>query len=485
MCTAKKQLSIRIIIWLLTLGALGWFLYMGVVPSGKIQYDYDFTKNSGFISKISPAERAGEIVNGSQKIIGNPVYFSLYTPRTFDTAKVLLEYENQDVKLVEAGVLDDKTVWRYDLRPVENVVLDQIGLVWDTIREGNTVLFQKTKKFESISDFIKRPPEAGKIAVYNYDLNVDDKIPGYKSGEKAAASIPPLQGSFEFYTYIKNENLSFDFTFKDLNQNKDADNVAVLLYYKNKIIGSWNMADDGDATDDGKTSANHDLSITTPGLPEGVYKLEIKANNDIVTEKISTKQSKLSFMGKINISSDSGKNIKIFTDSKKIGVLTTDTGSLQKIASGNTEFDINETYKQFQFPLQKASSSDLVEIDMKKGGLMISGDGVFSFEKDTMLDPTLKKADNNLDVKADGIEYIIADYVSPLSSDGVKNKEIVFDTKNAYRENGKYSFIISIPELNLEDTTSKGIILKRIHVSLEGRSLEEKIMEKFSRIFRK
>ncbi len=485
MCTAKKLLLIRITIWLITFVALGWFLYMGVVPFGKVQYDYDFSKSSGFISKLSPTERVEEKRNGSQKIIGNPVYFSLYTPRTFDTAKIILEYENRDARLLEVGVLADKTVWRYDLKPVMNATLDQIALVWDTIREGNLVLFQKNKQYGTISDFLSHPPEMGKIAVYNYDWNTSYKIADYKNGEKPAANIPPLQGSYQFYAYVQDENLSFDFTFQDQNQNKDADNIDIFLYYKNKLIGNWNLPDDGNVADDGKAGSEQMKNLSVPGLPEGAYKIEIKANDDIVTEKISTSQSKLSFIGKLKIYV-SGGDIKVFTDSKKIGVLTAEAGSLQKITAGKNEYDINETYKQFQFSLEKASSSDdYVEIGLKAGGLLISGDGIFSFGKEAMLNPEFKRADNNLDAKTDGVEYVIARYQSPEQEPGFQKSEIVFDLKGRYRENGKYSFIISAPELSLEDQSGKAVTLKKISVSLEGRSLKDKVKEKISGLFKK
>ena len=106
---------------------------MAVVPSGKITYVYDFKKDNYFISKLTPDARVEERQNNKQKIIGDPVYFSLRTPRRFNKAKLTLKYKRckqepqcapANLPIIEVGALVDKTVWRYDLEPIENYIME-------------------------------------------------------------------------------------------------------------------------------------------------------------------------------------------------------------------------------------------------------------------------------------------------------------------------------------------------------------------------
>ena len=117
-------IKFRIIFWLILAGIVSWLLYMAIVPSGQITYVSDFSSSNYFIKKLSPAERVEIPVNGVQNIIGDPVYFSLRTPRRFDSAILTIKYKNETgLPIIETGVLVDKKIWRYDLEPKENKII--------------------------------------------------------------------------------------------------------------------------------------------------------------------------------------------------------------------------------------------------------------------------------------------------------------------------------------------------------------------------
>ena len=87
---------------------------------GKITYKNNFKIENFFIGKLTPRERVNEPKNGVQSIIGDPVYFNLWTPRKFEKAKVILKYKRQIANtyndqaaqninpIIELGVLSDK-----------------------------------------------------------------------------------------------------------------------------------------------------------------------------------------------------------------------------------------------------------------------------------------------------------------------------------------------------------------------------------------
>jgi len=474
----KFKLTIRTILWfILTIITICLF-YLAIVPFGKIAYVYDFQKPSEFILPLTPVERVEPAQNGSQKIIGDPVYFSLRTPRTFDTAKIRIKYKNNsNAPLIEAGVLTDAKVWNYNLQPIENQTLDKLAKNWTVVREGDLMLLQRNKNFENIEEFLKNLPGKNEIALYNYDgKELNSKALEFNSviSPSTNKEFNSIRGSFQFYTYLKQgEKLDFKFSFQDLNESAESDAIDINLYSQDKLILSRHLDDNGELASlrpesvqdfGGQGIRNQELGIREK-LNEGVYKVEVKGNDDIVTKDIQTKQ-RLSFVNKIWL--NEGENLKIFTDSRFINVQTVNPGSLQKIKAGGGELDLSETYKQFGLKLKDKIS----EINIPKGDVILSGDGVFAFSPAELLNPGIRKIDANFDADTEGINYILARYQSPREENGWKIAEAEFNLKGVFRQFYKYSFMLSVPGLKSGD-----VEVGEIKVELKGRSLGEKIKE--------
>lgn len=469
--------KLRIFLWSMLALAVFFVLFMAVVPGGKITYSHGFEGNNSFIGNLTPIDR---VKPDGKTIIGDPVYFSLYTPRAFNDSKMTLKYKRRgdlsDAPIIEVGVLVDAQSWRYDLLPIENKIIDEISLSWNTIREGDVVLLQREnnatsfKKFDSVKEFIDDLPRLEEIALYNYDLKTDYVLDDYFKSEELKQNFYSIRSSYEFYTYIKDEDLDFKFTFLDLNKNKDMDAVDILVYYRDEIIDSKHMEDDGNFNDDGKVGNSRDLELKIPGLPEGVYKIEIRANDDIVTKDISTKQQKMAFVNNVWLADEGSKDITLYTNSNILNVKTTNPASLQKIYFKGETLDLNETYKQFS--VKSASSSR--EMKLNKDGVILAGLGVFGFSDSDLIDPRFKKVDSNINVDEDGINYILADYNSPLLDGEWKVVEVEFDLSRAYREKNKYNFVISVPGLKPEEINNS-LEIGRIKFDLTGTNLLEYI----------
>lgn len=486
------KIKLRIFLWAVLAGAVGWLLFMGVAPSGRISYVYDFENSSYFIRKLTPAERVKLPENDEQEITGSPVYFFLKTPRRFDKAVLTLVYRDKEANLpigsiaslsashpiIEAGVLLNKNLWRYDLKPVENRIIDQLSLVWNKTEKNGITFLQREKKYETIEDFLNNISSAqisanqrSEIALYNYNLDFEYLMPDYKLAGKETEINYPLRGDYQFYAYLKNEDLDFTFSFEDLNKNKGGDPVDLNLYYKNKLIDSWRLDDDGIVSDSGKRSAREELNLKNSSLPEGVYKIEVRASDDIITDKIKTKQNKISFINKI-WPADAGKeNFSIFTDAKNLSAQTINPAKLQKIKIGESELTINKTYSQFNVDISSTTS----EIKLEKDDVILAGDGVFAFSEESLINPDIKKVNENFDAGGEGINYILARYVSPREENGWKIAKAEFDLIGAYREDGAYNFMISVPSLKADDGIDDGVELDEIKVELERMSLWEKI----------
>jgi hypothetical protein len=467
--TVKK---FRIILWLILAIFVLWLFWQAVVPTGHISYTYDFRQENYFIKPLTPKDRVREPQAGEQKITGNPIYFALRTPRTFDSAKVTVSFKNSDkLPLIEAGVLSDNKVWRYRTEPLENLALDRLIERWPAVREGGMVLLQRTRKFSSIDDFLAQRPPASEITFYNYEAPLDFKLNGYQASDATTTIDTPIRGTFQLYTYINDEALAFVLTVRDLNQNKTADPAVLKLYQGQTIVAKSDLADDGVAYDSGAASAPRPISISASGLARGVYKLELTANDDLVTEKIETRQNKLAFINRLWLSDAAEAPPKLYTDSLKIIGQTINPGSLQKIKVGGNVLSLDETYRQFVIENQ----AGLVGVAPEKSDVIISGDSLFSFSKNQFFNPEPQKFSSRLDLDKRGVNYVLAGYRQPVETGGRKTASAKFDLKNAYREFYKYNFIISIPDLSAEDRIMDSLAIYEIRVDLIGTSLWQKL----------
>lgn len=474
----KLEIKLRIFLWIILVGIVGWILYMGIVPIGKISYIYDFTKPNYFINKLTPEERVEPIKNESQKIIGDPVYFSLRTPRRFEKAVLTLKYKTVEtmyasslqISTIEAGVLVDKTVWRYDLEPVENKIIDNLSMVWDKTEKEGIIFLQREKKYETIEDFLDNLPPVDEIAVYNYDLKTNLILKDYEPSNDEHNINYPLRGAYQFYTYIKDEDLDFSFDFSDLNFNKDKDEINLFLYYNGQLIDSRSASEDG-GEENGEAKNRGEIAFKLNNLPEGVYKIELKVNDDIITKSIKIKQRKLAFINKIWLYDNNNFELKLYSDSRRVNAQTINPANLQKIKIGESELNLSETYKMFSAD----AGEGIKEIILEKDDVIISGDGVFSFSAESIINPAIKKVNANLDIKDSSINYVLASYNMPREDDGWKIARVEFDLTGAYREDGKYGFLISIPGLKIDDEIDDWVEVGEIRVDLSGASLWEKI----------
>lgn len=468
----EKKLKFRFFLWLILAALTGWLLYLAVVPMGRISYIYDFSEPSYFIQKLTPAERLGSSTEGAQIITGDPVYFALRTPRAFNTARLTVKFKNPDnFPVIEAGVLADKKIWRYQNQPLENLVIDSRLDKWPTLRSGGTVLLQRKKNYDTFSDFLKKPPPPDEIALYNYQWKKKYLLPDYQKSAQGTIITNPLRGPLMIYTYVKDETLNFSFDFFDLNKNKDADPVELKLFDGDRLIAIQTLPDDGIVGEADKPSASRNVNIKKEALSEGVYRLELVAGDDIVTKRIVSAQGKISFISKIWLAEGGSDNLFLYTDSQEVSAQTINPAKLQTISVAGKPLNLSETYRQFAV----TTGADRSEIHLKRNDVMLAGDGVFAFKQEALLNPNLTQAIGGLDLDKKGINYILAGYQPPEKDGEWQIASAEFDLTKAYREFYKYNFLLSIPGLRAEDKSGKKVMIKEIKIELSGTTLWQKI----------
>lgn len=486
----RKIRLFLIILWFILAGLIVW---LKVLPFGHATYSRQYPDQfsvlgaKGFIGRFSPVERLS--TSTSNVIIGDPVYFSIFTPRTFNEVKLTIKYRNalnDKTPIIEAGVLVDNVVWRYKMAPLQNNIIDNNFKDWNRLSGDGISILQKNKVFNNISEVL----EAAKNGFKDYCLDPSQCIAWYNADNISSNIKPviskeftpfqkidiPLQGAHQFYFISSTAaNNDFSFQFSDLNLNRDTDNVEISIYSGAEKLYSHVIKDESLEEESGKVR-DFGFRFST-GLTEesALYKLEIKANNDIVIKSIEEAPSALNAISRLHPVSSS-KPLSFWTDSSFLQLTAVTPAALQKIRFGNQEFNLDEAYQQFEFSNPTAG---LKEVRLDKDDVIIENNGIFSFTPSSFFNPNLQQIDRHFVLDND-IKFVIAGYEKPRDlGNGWREASVVLNTKEAYREKGKYGFIISVPGLSLAKAGT--LEIKEIRAEFSGRTVFDKILELFKK----
>ena len=482
--------KMRFTLGVITLILVLVFLYLKIVPDGSITYSRTWPRGlasgKGFIYDFKPAERIGAANYSALRLVADPVYFSLYAPRAFNSAKITIKYRDKlatTTPIIEVGVLRDKLTGQYELKPIQNDIVDRYRFSLPRLEDSDRRLILQTEKYyDNPADFekdlqagnLKACPggPASCVAAYNYPLNFDFRLPDYSAISPTVIN-QPLRGAHQFYVYFKAGFWRLAFDFVDLNLDKDQDPITVNIYSGARVIATETLADNNPTPDNGRSEAK---KIILSGQPvAGLYRVEIKASDDIVMSKLNSSSDKISFINKIWPVSGTGSLI-LFTDASYIGVATVNPASLDEISFGGKKFNLDKTYKQFSF----LGNSGVNKIILKKDNLVLENSGVFALTADSLINPGVKKVDRYFSL-TEPIKYIIAAYERPLEDNGLKTASANLDLKGAVNENNKYTFLISIPGLDGAAGAADYLEIKKIKIKLTGKTIFEKIGEFFKK----
>ena len=271
-----------------------WLLDKELVPTGTFFVAHAVNETSPFIDRLLPdarvtppaADAAGDTV---QSIVDDPAFFFVHPHREFDAVDVEVWFKNYGVPIVELGGLANVQADAYDLKPLQNAVIDDSS--WPRMEAGGVILLQREPTYASIADFLVDPPRRDKIATYHYTLARPYRMAGYAPSTETRTISTSLRGFHELKTYIKDETLSFDFAYMDMNRDEGADPITIVVTNEtDQPVAQVYAQDDGDVSDDAKPSEVTHLSVASAGLPEGVYKVEIRAGRDVFFRSIATTQ---------------------------------------------------------------------------------------------------------------------------------------------------------------------------------------------------
>lgn len=484
------------IFWLILLGLIICFLcYQYISPTGSWVCHQDFTAPNAWqpgrscLGAPSPSDR---VISGGNSllVLADPVYFSVFSPRAFSRAEVSIVYRphlSSATPIFEAGFLADKKLWRYQLKPVYNLWLEQGFSHWTEITEGNLRLFQRQDRFKSVKDFLAAWHKNGSslctvkncLAVYN--INLSDFPPALDlnslNKEESATVFPyTLRGTHQFYFYLPAAGLQLSGELIDRNENKDKDEAEFRIVSGQHLAAAFTLPDQRSETEtSGDFSQPQPFKFSRADLAPGLYRLEFRANDDLMISGLRVNSSYLSAINKIAVSGQ--EPVELITDAPYLQIKTLDPTALQTINFGSASIAVSEIYQQYEVKSQQAGWQ---KITFPRGGLILENNGVFAARSSALLNPDYPRLDR-FSPLADRLDFVLADYqpAQTLAGDW-RQSQIDFSTAGFYRENSRYSLLLSAPGMTLDNGNGGLIEIKEIKVRFYGKSLFTKLKEIFS-----
>ncbi len=449
-------IAVRIAAALAFVAGLGFLFTRAFVPDGRLVVTTDFQSPAPYVSEPKPSERLAppeRAADGTPRtpMTGEPLFVDLTPPSRFDTVTVTLAYENSGHPAVELGALSSALDEQYDVRPLENRVID--ALPWKRVTSGSLALYQRHDRYASVDDFFRDPPPRATVATYGTSARIPYRLPGYVPSSAGREIDVSLRGHHRMLTYVKDEPLNVTFVVQDMNRQAGADPVIVSVYKDDgeQPVARTILPDDGDTTDDQRSSKLRSIPLSLVSPDEGVYKIEFTASADVFIRTIRTRQRKLVFQDSLYLGdhvgfSDRTPPITVYADGKRIVARTAHAESVQALSVDGKRVNVGQPNVRY---VQAVDGPGLAAVVSPKRDVRLETDGLFALSKDEYFEPLplgMEWYTTPRDLDERGIDYVLAAYEPPANDDGLETATVTFDVRNlAKTKEGAYRFAIGAP----------------------------------------
>ncbi len=188
----------------------GWLVWQELVPTGVFAVRHAVDERSPFIDRILPDQRVRPIERDAdgdwvQPVIGDPAFFFVHPHRGFDTVEAEVWFKNEGVPIVELGGLARTDPEVYDLKPLQNLIIDRLidEEQWSSREDGGLILLQRAPAYDSVSAFLEDLPDLSSVATYQFDLKPQ------AAGEEVIPYVLRLD-AFSGPVYTDASRLSFE-----------------------------------------------------------------------------------------------------------------------------------------------------------------------------------------------------------------------------------------------------------------------------------
>jgi len=456
---------IQLILILIPFGILYYLSQQYFVPSGEFKIQHSVQDTSAYIDPLAPPDRVEQPIKlnneWSQAIIADPVFFFLHPHRAFSKLSFEIWFQNETVPIVEFGGRVRTNPEGYDLRPLQNLLIDKLS--WEKISQDGLTLLQKKLNYDSIDDFLANPPKRESVAVYKADYPAPLRLTDYRPSPTLQTISVSFRGAHEMKTYVKDETLSFEFEYMDMNRDEGSDPVVAIVFdEKGKPVADARAEDDGNSKRDAVPSTMKKLVLSVPGLSEGVYKIVLNASRDIFFRKVQTTQNKLVFLNMVYIGDEIGyrettKTTSFWTASQRLQMQTRHAEGVQDVKINNKVSSVSQPYEMFTFQVD----TGLKMVEIPKGDIEVFVDSPIAFSTSQYFAPDTIAIRAYTEIENSGIEYIFTTYVSPRQEGEWLVQTVEFDSEPLILEKDSWKFTFSTP---LIEALGGKVIVKEINM---------------------
>ncbi|HLD18064.1 MAG TPA: hypothetical protein VJB99_03245 [Patescibacteria group bacterium] len=448
----------------------GWLLWQELVPSGTFVVTKTPGISSPFVDRVLPDARVRSPEHLSsyewvQPIIGDPAFFFVHPHRSFKTVEAEVRFRNdENVPIVEFGARANAPGETYDLRPLQNLLIDHSS--WDRLEKDGMVLLQRKHIYDSLEDFLSDPPARATIATYHFTLEKLFRLVDVQPSPQRQILDVSLRGPHEFFTYIKDETLRFDFGFMDMNRKEGGDSVRIVLVNEKGVpLADRNLGDDGNVSEDREPSGMRTLRLEVPNLPEGVYKVQLQAESDIFFRRIATRQRYVTFLNHLTLGDEAGyrepsASVQFWTDASVLRFSTQHADAVQDVSVGSDSVSIPMPFQEVR---HRVTQTGLVSVNVPEGDVIVNSDGLFAFSQDQYFDPDPTRLTSDTDLDRLGVNYIVAKYVPPRQEGDWLVANVSFDPSVLSFDKETWKFVVSLP--GIQDT-GKTFLLGPVKLTL-------------------
>ena len=460
----RNNNKIFLVIDIICVLILFYTLFMNLRPfiiNIKQQYFLDIgskqESKSADIGLLTPAERVSEPTGD------NPDYRNLKDALVYSTIRILHKTNKIEIgiRLKDNFPIDSKGFyigaqykegWNYAYKPI---YLPYLKLSENTkyIQEDNKTLYflnNDFPQFNKIGEFLNNIPNNSTIAT---NLNLKEKpikIENYTPGNLDIRVA--LRESHSFYFYAK-DNIYLTIEKQDINWYESEDDLIIKIYdIEGNIIKEDKIPDDGIKIKSAEQGKPQGKRIKIDDIKEGVYKMDLVNNGDLIIRRIKINQKKLVvnkrvFLADSKVYKLETKPVKLYTKINKnteINFLTYHSEGLQDVIINKKSYKILERHKTIKIPINK--SNNIQEIITTQNDIIISSDNYYSFTKDSYFDPISYKIVSLENYKI--ADYLYTDYKEPEKDGEWLIGKTIFDIKDVYVKNGKLSIMLNAKHLS-------------------------------------
>ncbi|MEK7665377.1 MAG: hypothetical protein AAB337_00670 [Patescibacteria group bacterium] len=451
------QRLLQICILLSPLLLLLYLLRIDINPSGVFEIRQTVGELSPYIDRLLPDTRVLGVTYGDggayQLVIGEPTYLSIHPPGEYETVRVELMFQNESQPIIEIGLVVNEEPLQYTLEPLQNLVLDQS--LWPSLEENGITLFQRKQVYESITAFEADPPQRSTIATFHHELAQPYQDISYQPTGLLSTVRTSLRGYHEYLTYIKNEPLMLQTAFMDMNRQYGDDPIELLAVNENgEIVGSTRVEDDGEIEATQQGSGLRNTSLVVSDLPEGVYKVIMKAGRDIFFRSLTTRQRYMTFVGPVFIGDEVGYRetpspVSFLTNGKHLSFETYHADAAQEVTIGSDTLLLPEAKVRYDHEVLDAG---LVSVSAEAGDFFMTGDGKVAFMRSQFFNPDPVRLSSITNLDDLGIDFIIAEYTSPEKVGDWLKASAMFELSDWLKKQPDIKFVLSAPNItNLQN----------------------------------